>query len=234
MVAVLAATLVVGAAVQGLVGLGLGLVAAPVVTLIEPSLMPDLLLWLALLLPLVTLVREHHEIDWPGLGWSMTARVPGTVLGVWLLTVISERTLGIAVGLMVLLSVLLTAKALVVPVTRTSLVAAGVVSGVTGTATSIGGPPMAILLQHRSPQQIRSTLGVYFVAGAALSLVGLGVVGALERSTFVLAMVLVPCLVVGFALSRVLARRLPRHQVRNGVLLVCAASAVGLLVRSLV
>jgi len=233
-VAVLAATLVVGAAVQGLVGLGLGLVAAPVVTLIEPSLMPDLLLWLALLLPLVTLVREHHEIDWPGLGWSMTARVPGTVLGVWLLTVISERTLGIAVGLMVLLSVLLTAKALVVPVTRTSLVAAGVVSGVTGTATSIGGPPMAILLQHRSPQQIRSTLGVYFVAGAALSLVGLGVVGALERSTFVLAMVLVPCLVVGFALSRVLARRLPRHQVRNGVLLVCAASAVGLLVRSLV
>ena len=55
MVAVLAATLVVGAAVQGLVGLGLGLVAAPVVTLLEPSLMPDLLLWLALLLPLVTL-----------------------------------------------------------------------------------------------------------------------------------------------------------------------------------
>ena len=136
--------------------------------------------------------------------------------------------------LLALLSVLLTAKALVVPVTRTSLVAAGVVSGVTGTATSIGGPPMAILLQHRAPHQIRSTLGVYFVAGAALSLVGLGVAGALDRSTFVLAMVLVPCLFVGFALSRVLASRLPRHQVRNGVLLVCAVSALGLLVRSLV
>lgn len=234
MVAVLAATLVVGAAVQGLVGLGLGLVAAPVTMLLEPSLMPDLLLWLALLLPLVTLVREHHEIDWPGLGWSMSARVPGTVLGVWLLAVISERALGVAVGLMVLVSVLLTARALVVPVTRTSLVAAGVVSGVTGTATSIGGPPMALLLQHRSPQQIRSTLGVYFVAGAGLSLLGLGLSGGLERSTFVLAMLLVPCLVVGFGLSRVLARRLPRHQVRTGVLVVCSASAVALLVRSLV
>jgi hypothetical protein len=50
-VAVLAATLVVGATVQGLVGLGLGLVAAPVTMLLEPSLMPDLLLWLALAPP---------------------------------------------------------------------------------------------------------------------------------------------------------------------------------------
>jgi hypothetical protein len=51
-VAVLAATLVVGAAVQGLVGLGLGLVASPVTMLLEPRLMPDLLLWLAMLMQL--------------------------------------------------------------------------------------------------------------------------------------------------------------------------------------
>ena len=42
--AVIAATLVVGAAVQGFVGLGLGLVAAPVTMLLAPALMPDLLL----------------------------------------------------------------------------------------------------------------------------------------------------------------------------------------------
>jgi uncharacterized membrane protein YfcA len=74
--AVLAATLVVGAAVQGLVGLGLGLVAAPVVTFFAPQLMPDLMLWLAFLLPMVTLAREHHQIDWPGLAWSVSARMP--------------------------------------------------------------------------------------------------------------------------------------------------------------
>ncbi len=233
MVAVLAATLVVGATVQGLVGLGLGLVAAPVTMLLEPSLMPDLLLWLALLLPVVTLVREHHDIDWPGLGWSVTARIPGTVVGVWLLTVFSERALGIAVGVMVLVSVLLTARAVVVPVNRTSLVAAGVASGITGTATSIGGPPMALLLQHRPPHQIRSTLGVYFLLGAALSLLGLGLAGSLELSTFVLALTLVPCLLAGFAASRALHRRLPRDRVRAAVLVVCGASAVVLLVRSL-
>jgi uncharacterized membrane protein YfcA len=232
-VAVLAATLVVGAAVQGLVGLGLGLVAAPVTMLLEPSLMPDLLLWLAMLLPVVTLVREHHDIDWRGLAWAVSARVPGTALGVFLLGVFSERALGVAVGIMVLVSVLVTARAVVVPVNRTTLVSAGLASGVTGTATSIGGPPMALLLQHRPPAQIRSTLGVYFLLGAGLSLVGLGVTGGLEWSTFLVAMLMLPCLVVGFAISRPLHRVLPRHQVRAAVLTVCAASAVVLLVRSL-
>lgn len=229
----LAATLVVGAAVQGLVGLGLGLVAAPVTMLLEPRLMPDLLLWLAMLLPVVTLVREHHDIDWGGLAWAVTARVPGTVAGVWLLHVFSERALGVAVGVMVLVSVLVTARAVVVPVTRASLVGAGLASGITGTATSIGGPPMALLLQHRRPAQIRSTLGVYFLLGAGLSLAGLGATGGLERGTFWLAMLMVPCLVVGFLASRVLHRLVPADRVRVGVLVVCGASAVVLLLRSL-
>lgn len=234
MVAVLAATLVVGAAVQGLVGLGLGLVAAPVTMLLEPSLMPDLLLWLSLLMPMVTLLREHHEIDWPGLGWSVTARVPGTVVGLWLLVLVSERALGVAVGVVVLASVLLTARAVVLPVNRRSAVVAGLVSGVTGTATSIGGPPMALLLQHRHPRQIRSTLGVYLLLGNALSLTGLALLGRLEVATFLLALVMAPTLLVGFALSRAVHRRVPRRQVRAGVLVVCGGSALVLLVRSLV
>lgn len=233
MAAVLAATLVVAAGVQGLVGLGLGLVSAPVVALVAPQLMPDLLLWLALVMPLVTLVREHHEIDWRGLAWSLPSRIPGTAVGVGLVAVISPETMGILVGSMVLLSVLLTATAVDIPVNVRTLSSAGFVSGITGTTTSIGGPPMALLYQHRSPRQIRSTLALYFIAGAALSLVGLAVAGTLDRSTFLLALALVPALVVGFALSRLLDRWVPRRHIRSGVLLVCALSAVAVLVRSL-
>ncbi len=229
----MAATLVVGAAIQGLVGLGLGLVAAPVTALLEPKLMPDLLLWLALLMPMVTLVREHHQIDWRGLAWAVPARVPGTAVGVVFVGWFSVRELGIAVGLMVLASVLLTATAVRFPVNRGSLVTAGFISGVTGTTTSIGGPPMAILYQHRTAAQIRSTLAVYFLLGAGFSLVGLGVTGSLERSTFLLAMLMTPCLFLGFALSRLLKRVVPGHHVRGGVLLVCGLSSVVLLAKSL-
>ena len=45
--AVVALALLVGAVTQNVVGLGLGLVAAPVVTLVAPALMPELMLWLA-------------------------------------------------------------------------------------------------------------------------------------------------------------------------------------------
>lgn len=233
MVAVLAATLVLAAAVQGLVGLGLGLVSAPVLALVAPQMMPDLLLWLALLMPLVTLVREHHDVDWRGLAWALPWRVPGTAVGVWLVAQTRAETLGVMVGAMVLLSVLLTVRAVEVPVHWGTLSAAGFVSGVTGTATSIGGPPMALLYQHRSAAQIRSTLGIYFVAGAALSLAGLGVAGALEPTSLLLALAMVPCLLVGFALSRVADRWVPRRYIRAGVLLVCGLSAVAVLVRSL-
>ena len=70
-VAVIAVALVVGALVQGVVGLGLGLISAPVITLVAPSLMPGMLLVLVSTMPLLTLVKEHDEIDWRGLRWSL-------------------------------------------------------------------------------------------------------------------------------------------------------------------
>ena len=229
----MAVALVVGAAAQGLVGLGLGLVAAPVTMLVAPALMPDLLLWLAMAFPVATLVREHDDIDWRALRWSLLARLPGTVVGVALVAAFSDAALGIAVGVMVLLSVLLTARTVVVPVTRTSLVGAGFASGITGTATSIGGPPLALLLQHRPPLQIRTTLAVYFLVGAGLSLLGLYAGGDLEPSVALVALALTPALLVGLVLARLVQPAVPRGAVRWAVLGVCGASATVLLVRSL-
>ena len=231
-VVLLAVALLVGATVQGTVGLVLGLVGAPIAAMVAPDTMPDLLLWLALLMPMVTLVREHHEIDWGGLAWSLPLRLPGTVLGVLLVSWFSTRQLGVAIAVMVLLAVALTAHAVVVPVRRTTLMTAGLVSGVTGTATSIGGPPLALLYQHRSARQVRSTLAIYFVAGAGMSLIGLGAAGELSWRDVELAALLVPVLVAGFAVSGPIRRHVDAGHTRAAVLTVCAASALVLLVRS--
>ena len=230
---VLALAVVGGATAQGLVGLGVGLVAAPVATLLAPDLMPELLLWLALAMPLLTLTRERVGVDWRGLAWAVPARIPGTIAGVLLVRVFSAREIGIAVAVMVLVSVALTVRALEVPVRPATLSGAGFVSGVTGTATSIGGPPLALLYQRRPPLQVRPTLAVYFLLGAAFSLVGLGLGGHLHRSTFLLAVTLLPALLAGFGLSRLLHPRVGRAHLRAGVLLVCALSAVALLLKSL-
>ena len=230
----LATTLVVGATVQGMVGLGVGLVSAPVVTLLAPELMPGLLLFMGFFTPAFTLVADRSDIDWRGLGWSLPFRVPGTVAGVLLVAAVDERALGVAVGVMVLVSVLVTWRTVEVPLTRLNLSVAGLISGVTGTATSIGGPPIAVLYQHERAARIRNTLAVYFAVGAVISLVGLAIAGRITRAEIGLAVLFLPALVAGLRLAGVLRRRLRTESIRGGVLVVCAVSAAALLVRSVV
>ena len=231
--AVIAAAVLVGSVVQSAVGLGVGLVAAPVTALLEPHLMPGALLMVAVLMPCLTLLHDHDDIDWAGLGWSLPARLPGTAVGVWVVTALSARQLGIAIGLVVLVAVAVTWRAFEVPVNRASLSAAWFASGITGTATSIGGPPIAIVYQHRPAQEIRTTMAVYFLVGAGISLVALLVSGDLTHDQLRAALALLPFLAFGAAVGAVARRRIPARVVRPAVLLVSSASALVLLVRSL-
>lgn len=228
----LAVAVATGALVQGSVGLGLGLVAAPVVTLAAPSLMPGVMIWLASVLPVLTLAQEWRATDWRGLGWAMAGRLPGTVLGVAVVAVVSTRALGVLVGVMVLVAVVLTGLVVRLPMRPGVLMAAGVVSGVTGTATSIGGPPLALVYQHVAGARLRATMGGYFAAGGVASLVGLGAGGQLSTDQAVTALALAPFLGVGFALSGPVRRHVDAGLTRRAVLAVCAAAAVALLARS--
>ena len=232
-VALLAFVVLLGSTMQGLVGLGLNLVSAPVVTMVTPSLMPELPLVLAVLLPFFTLARSRAEIDWRGLAWVLPFRVPGVALGVLFLALFSDEAVAVAVAVMVLFAVLLSLAPLELPVRRSTLSLAGVVSGLAGTATSIGGPPVALLYQHRSPQMIRSTLAVVFTVGASMSLVGIWLSGHLDTDAWPMVVLLTPCLVLGAWAGARLQPVLPDRLVRYAVLGICAASALVLLVRSL-
>lgn len=75
---VIGVAMLAGALVQTTVGLGLGLVAAPVVTLLAPQLMPGTMVLMVSILPVMTLARERADVDWPGLGWSLPTRILGT------------------------------------------------------------------------------------------------------------------------------------------------------------
>jgi uncharacterized membrane protein YfcA len=76
-------------------------------------------------------------------------------------------------------------------------------------------------------------MAVYFLVGAALSLVALLVGGELTTDQAVAAGALLPFLVAGTLLGALARRSIPAHVVRPAVLLVSSASALVLLVRSL-
>ena len=232
--AVIAAAVLAATLVQGSVGLGFALVAAPVVTLVDAELMPGVLIWLGLVLPLLTFVRERQHTRWAGLGWAFAGRVPGTALGVLVVSLVSATVLGLLVGVVVLAAVVVTAMVARLPERPSVLAGAGLVSGVTGTAVSIDGPPVALVLQHVGGSELRATMSAYFVGGAVLSLAGLALGGQLTRDQAVTAASLVPPVLLGFALSGPLRRHVDAGRTRAAVLVVCAASALALLARSVV
>jgi len=224
----------VGAAVQGAVGFGLVLVAAPIVTPIDPRFVPGPMLVAALALCLVMAVQDRAGLDVGAVGWAVVGRVPGSVLGAWLLTKLDAEALEVVVAIAVLAGVLMTASRVRILITRASLLAAGFVAGVMGTTTAIGGPPIAIVYQHEAGPTLRGTMSGFFVAGALMSMGTLMVVGRFGWLDVRLGLELVPATVVGYSIGRPIVRVLDRGHTRTAVLVVSAAAAAVLLLRRVI
>ncbi|MGH3655028.1 MAG: sulfite exporter TauE/SafE family protein [Micromonosporaceae bacterium] len=225
-------TVLLGSVIQGSVGFGMALVAAPCMMLLDPSLMPGSLLMVACALALFGVVRDWRHVDWSGFGWALAGRVPGSVGGAWLVVAASPRLLGAVVGGIVLAAVVLTARTVEIPIRRESLLTAGAFSGVTATSTAIGGPVVALLYQHAPGPRVRGTLGMFFLAGTLFSLSALGVAGELDARELMAGGLMLPFMAVGLAASVPLRRYLDNGRLRWAVLAIAAGSAVVLLVRS--
>lgn len=233
----------IGALVQGCVGYGMALVAAPLLTLLDPAFVPVPMLMLAIVHSVLTVARELGDADWRGVGWAMVGRVPGTALGVAAVSLLPQRGFSMVVGLAVLGCVLLSVVSWRRPCgtpapglrpTAKALVTAGVASGMTGTAAAIGGPPIALLYQSSAGSEVRATLGAYFAIGTVVSLAGLAMVGEVTTQAAVHGLVLTPFLGLGFALSGPARRVLDRGRTRTAVLTVAGTSAALLIGRALI
>ncbi|TWD83837.1 hypothetical protein FB561_5006 [Kribbella amoyensis] len=228
-----ALAVLVAACVQGTIGLGLSLVAAPVVALLDPSLMPGAMLILGMVMPALTLAHEWRHVHWPQAGWLTVARVTTTPLGVLILAYLPERLIGAVVGLIVLIAVVLTAWRFEVRANRRNLVIAGAVAGVSATAASIGGPPAAVVLQHEQGPRLRATLAAFFLIGSIVSLVALEIGGRLTHHQLAYGASWIPALAIGFGLAVPLQRRIHGPRLRQAVLVLSAISSVVVIARSL-
>ncbi|MFI6174910.1 sulfite exporter TauE/SafE family protein [Nonomuraea sp. NPDC051191] len=223
----------VGAVVQGSVGFGLGLVAAPVLTMLDHSLMPGAIQVVNMTLPLFTLAVEWRRVDWRGLGFALLGRLPGSAVGALIVVYVSVQALGVLVGVMVLLAVGLTARTVSIARNGATITGAGFLSGITGTATGIGGPPLALVYQSAKGPQIRATLAMFFFLSAAQSIAILAFVGHLPARALATGATLIVPMILGFLASGPLRRYLDGGKVRVAVLVVATVSALALITQSL-
>ena len=230
----LAFAITVGAGlVQGTIGFGLAVVSVPILSLLDRDLAPVPQLLIALPLALAMVWREWRHLDLSGVGWVLVGRIPGAALGVVLLKLFSETALDVLIAGLVLAGVAIVASGVVIRLNPFTKLAAGVASGTMGLVASIGGPPLALLYRDVEGGTLRSSLNAIFAIGILFSIVVRGVTGEIAANDIRVAAFLIPAAFFGLWLSRYFTDQFEGARLKNGVLVLSALAAVGLLLRSL-
>lgn len=231
---IVAGAVLLASALQASIGFGIGLLAAPIVALVEPGLIPGTLIMVATVVTLIVVIREREDIDLRGTGWALVGRVPGTIAGALLLVMLPHRALAILLAAVVLVGVGVTSFGWIPAARRRNVVLAGAASGVLGTATAIGGPPMALVWQRNTGAKLRGTMSGFFLVGSVMSICALAATGSINGRTMWGFAVLIPAGVAGYLLSRPMNKFLDPKRLRWLAIGVSTLGAVVLIGRELV
>ncbi len=228
-----AATAAVGSTVQGAVGFGANLLAAPILVLIDPVFAPGPVTISSLVLNVVLIARSRATGARPDrrIRFAIAGLVPGVALAGVVVAVVSQRGLALLLAAATLAGVLVAAAGREVRVTPGALFGAGATSGLMGTVSGIGGPPIALLYQRADGPTVRGTLPRFFLAGGLLAIPALTAAGRLGGDELVAAAVLLPGTLAGAALSAVVARRLNDRAIRPVVLALSALAGLAVIAR---
>ena len=209
---------VLGGMAQSTVGFGAAFATVPALALTAPELLPGAMLVAVLPLSVTMAVVGRGHLDRASAARLMVGRLPGIAIGTSIVVVVDIRWLTAIVAVVLLAAVAAAAGGWRLQVTPRRELVAGVLSGVTGAATALGGPPLALLYRERDPQVVRPTLGVVWAVGIVITLLGLGAVGSFSATQALAGVLLAMLLLVGLLLSRPLLRLLTADQVRAVIL----------------
>ena len=229
--AIITAIIAVAAALQAGTGMGMALVAAPLLALVDPALVPGPMLCAVVVLSVAVGWRERAAINHRSLGLALAGLVAGSGMGALVLVALSGVHLAPIFASVILATVLLSVLGLHVRATALTLLLGGAASGIVGTMFGVHGPPIAIVLQHEPLERLRATLCAFFAVGCVISLLALTVIGAFGGTQLSLGFELMPGVAIGFACAPLVARSLDRRRARIAVLTISALSALALLAR---
>ena len=227
------AVVFLGAIMQASTGVGVGILSSPVLLLVDPDFIPGCIVLAVLPLSFTVAIADRSHIDRRDVAAALSGRIPGLFLGAAVVASISDRVLGLLVSVTVLTGVAVSLTAKRFTPSTSALVVAGFVSGVTGTAVGVGGPPMALTYQHSDPVRMRATISCFFSIGSVLTAIALVVAGELGVRQVQLTALLLPAIIAGLVTARRFKSRLAGPAVRPTVLALSAFSAIALLVRTI-
>ncbi len=219
----------VAATVQASIGIGLGMIASPVLLLADADFIPATIMLAVLPLTFTIAWVDRQHIAPSDVGFALIGRVPGVIVGALVVAALSDRVLAVMVAASVLLAVVASITGRLFQPTNRALVVAGLASGFAGTTTGVGGPPMALTYQNSDPATMRATISAFFAIGSLMSLGALAVAGEVGVRQLQLTLLILPSVGLGIVTARLIKDRLRPDVVRPAVLVICTVAAVALL-----
>jgi len=226
--------LLAGACLQGVAGYGIGTLAAPLLFLISPTLVPAPLVLNALVLTVFMLARNRAALQVREVRFALGGGVGGTVLAAITLMLISAKGFELVFGVLILIGVLLSVGGLKPALNARNSILAGAASTYMGTITAVGGPPIALIYQNQKGPLVRANMSAFFLVASFFSLSALVASGYLGQRELQLFAVTFPGVLVGFWLSGKLVNRMPFDGLRPVILGIAAIAGIAAVVRGLV
>ena len=155
--------IIIGAITQSAIGIGFGIPACFLV-LFEPSMVPGCIVLMGTFLAFSNAFLSYKDIITNDLIYSFSGRIFGTIISVPLISLtIGTKSFLIIFGVLLLITVFLSAKKWNLKATTKNITIAGICSGFMGTLTGVGGPPMAIVYQNSTAKNVVATLNMFLV-----------------------------------------------------------------------
>ncbi len=222
-----------GATVQGSVGIGFGLVAAPGLVAIDPAFAPGPVLLIGQVVGLRHLLAEWRDIDRNALKHGLLGVPIGVGLGIALLQAVDQRTMALLVGGTTVIGTLILLTGVRVSRNTRSDVSAGVLAAFGATAAGLPGPPLVAMYSDMKPACMRATCSGVVGAIAIVAFFSLMASGNFGGEEAGLLALLFPGVLVGLGIARFIRPHVDRPQFRQLVLVLALLGGAALVVRTL-
>ena len=226
------AAVYLGDVVQASIGIGLGMIAAPLLAFADPDFIPAAIMIAVLPLTFTIAWIDREHIVKRDVGFALIGRVPGVIAGALVVAALSDRVLAVMVAASVLLAVVASITGRLFEPTDRALVVAGLASGFAGTTTGVGGPPMALTYQNSDPATMRATISAFFSIGSLMSIGALALAGEIGVRQWQLTALILPGVGLGVVTARQVKDRLRPEVIRPAVLVICTVASLALLVET--
>lgn len=235
------ATVLVGACMQRVSGMGVGLIGGPVLSIaIGPVEGIMVINAIAAVNAAMSTVTVRRNVDWGKFALIGSVMVLGAVPGAWLVHLVSPAVLQVVVGVLLLTALgVTTFGRRVVPRAsgRLPAVVSGVVGGFSNTVAGVAGPVITVYAQASRWDQrtFSATLQPLFIVSGLVSfsikyLTSAGDISAQPWGIWPAAVV---AMVIGIAAGMVISRRIEREKARRLAVAMAALGGVTVLVRGI-